>query len=653
MEGNAGVPLRFPRPSMAPVAAVLAVALVAAWIALGSAPALADQVRQSQWWLPALHILQAQQTSQGSGVTIAVLDTGVDAAAPDLAGSVLSGPDLSRSGRAASGPFYGIHGTEIASIIAGHGHGPGNTAGIIGVAPAAKILSIRVGLDSGDPMLANPAINRGLPAAIAAGIRYATNSGAAVIDLPLDPGAASATGTAGVPGLAVSSPAEQSAVAYALSKGVVLVAPAGDDGAGAAIVNYPAAYPGVISVGAFDRNFAKAPFSSRQPYVTMTAAGAGIAAESPTGYTSISSTSAASAVVAGIAALIRSAFPALTPAQVTKSLISSTRFQRPHGRQIGSGYGTVDAERALRAATAMAEPRGQGAFTGSAARVAPKTPAVHATRPTLRAKLERDAVISAGLLLILLIPAVVLALVRRLPALGEEPKSDGNGYDLNRRLANVGAGGAEQAEFLPSPAGAGRYGDSRGMDSLAAGERLAGPGASAFAGAGSYVAPRSFSGSSVGGITGSGGPADGGSRADAGGLAFPGPPPGQRGGRPGAGSPDRAPVLRGANGRAVVSGSPPWEPAAKPDSELPWATAPAPPAATPFGSAPPRPGRPGSLWDTAAAGGGAAPAEPVPPGAGRAADLGEDADPGSGPMSLWEQAESTESFPVVGEDDAG
>src|SRR6266851_4244266 len=240
MEGNEGVPLRFPRSSMAPVA----VALVAVWVALNSAPALADQVRQSEWWLRELHITTAQQISQGSGVTIAVLDTGVDAAAPDLAGSVLTGPDFSHSGRTANGPFFGIHGTAIASIIAGHGHGR--------------------------------------------------------------------------------------------SKGVILVAPAGDDGMGAGIVNYPAAYPGVISVGAFGKNFTKAPFSSHEPYVKLTAAGAGVTAETPSGYTTISSTSAASAVVAGVAALIKSAFPALTPAQVTKSLISSTRFGRPDGHQIGS-----------------------------------------------------------------------------------------------------------------------------------------------------------------------------------------------------------------------------------------------------------------------------------------------------------------------------
>ncbi len=275
------------------------------------------------------------------------------------------------------------------------------------------------------------------------------------------------------------------------------MAPAGDEGAGAAIVNYPAAYPGVISVGAFDQNFTKASYSSREPYVTMTAAGDGVAAESPAGYTTISSTGAASAVVAGIAALIRSAFPALPPAQVSKALISSTRFRRPDGRQIGSGYGTADAQRALRAATAMAEPRGQRAYTGSAARVAPVTPAVQVTQPGLRSKLERDAVISLGVLLILLLPAMVLAFVRWRRTRDEADSGRADDYDdLERRLANTGAGVAERMEFLPSPsAGAGRYGAAgpgSPYGSLGADERLAGAGTAggpgAFAGAGGYLA---------------------------------------------------------------------------------------------------------------------------------------------------------------------
>lgn len=650
---------------MAPVA----VALVACWIALNSAPALADQVRQSQWWLPELHITAAQQISNGSGVTIAVLDTGVDAAAPDLGGSVLTGPDFSHSGRTAGGPFFGIHGTEIASLIAGHGHAAGGSAGIIGVAPGAKILSVRVTLDSGDPLLADPTITARLPTSIADGIRYAANNGASVIDLPMDPGTASATGTAGVPGLAVSSAAEKSAVAYALRKGVVLVAPAGDDGLGTGVVNYPAAYPGVISVGAFDKNFTKAPFSSHEAYVTLTAAGDGVTAESPSGYTTISSTSAASAVVTGIVAMIRSEFPSLSPAQVTKALTSSTKFRRPGGRLIGSGYGTADAAAALRAAAAMAEPHGHRAGAGAAARTAPVTPAVHTAQPSLMPRLRRYGVISLALLLILLLPIAVFALIRRRRERAEEPESGWPDEPVTTQFAIAGAGVAEQPEFLPSaPAGAPRRQPAHWQDAPGT---PAGVGAASgpvqFAGAATFAGSRTFTGSS-------------------GGMAAPGAHPGSGGpvqaaplagtaGRPGApaGPRDRAalaPVPRAAGGRARVSGTPPWEPASKPDSELPWAAVPAP-SSSPFGAAPQRLVPPaGSLWDVAAAGhataGQATAADRLPaprpaatpaPGSGTG-DVGEvskpgaaDRQPASDSMYVWNPAETTETFPAVAKDD--
>src|SRR5450755_103250 len=523
---------------MAPVA----VALVACWIALASAPALADQVRQSQWWLPELHITAAQQISNGSGVTIAVLDTGVDAAAPDLAGSVLTGPDFSHSGRTAGGPYFGVHGTEIASLIAGHGHAAGGGDGIIGVAPAAKILSVRVTLDSGDPLLADPAITARLPVSIADGIRYAANNGASVIDLPLEPGTASASGTAGVPGLAVSSAAEKSAVAYALRKGVVLVAPAGDDGAGTGVVNYPAAYPGVISVGAFDKNFTKAPFSSHEAYVTLTAAGDGVTAESPSGYTTISSTSAASAVVTGIVAMIRSEFPSLSPAQLTKALTSSTRFRRPGGRLIGSGYGTADAAAALRAAAAMAEPHGRRPGAGAVPRTAPVTPAVHTAKPSLMPKLRRYGVISLALLLILLLPIAVFALIRRRRERAEETESGWPDEPVTTQFAIAGASVAEQPEFLPSaPVGAPRRQPAHWQDApagvgAAPGAASGAPsGPAQFSGAANFNGSRTFTGSS-GGMA-----APGSHPASGGGLAAPGA-------QPGAGGPAQAAPPAGTAG---------------------------------------------------------------------------------------------------------
>ena len=116
---------------------------------------------------------QAWQSTRGGGVTVAVLDTGVDPNQADLAGAVITGPDYTSSGRVRGGPFWGIHGTAMASLIAGRGHGPGAAAGIMGVAPAASILSVRVTLESNDPLLSDANVAAGLPGAIARGIRYA------------------------------------------------------------------------------------------------------------------------------------------------------------------------------------------------------------------------------------------------------------------------------------------------------------------------------------------------------------------------------------------------------------------------------------------------------------------------------------------------
>ncbi|MGN6172520.1 MAG: S8 family serine peptidase, partial [Streptosporangiaceae bacterium] len=347
-----------------------------------------------------LHVTTAWDTTRGSGVTVAVLDPGVDPAQPDLTRSVTTGPDYTKSGRAPGGPFWGIHGTEIASLIAGHGHGAKRALGIIGIAPSAKILSVRVTLDSGAPQLANQAVASALPGAIARGIRWAVRHDATVIDLPLDP-----VTTAGAPGYGGSA-AERAAVAYALSKHVVLVAPAGDEGAGTNAVNYPAAYPGVIAVGAFDQRFVKAPFSSRRPYVTVTAAGAGVTAATPsslsaTAYTQLNSTSAASAMVAGIVALIRAQFPDLTPAQVTRALTAGTVYGHG-GRRDGSGSGSVDAAKALTKAAAIHEAVSSTAASGAAP---PPTPSPAHNGPIPRnisSKLVIDAAIAGVVFLLLL-----------------------------------------------------------------------------------------------------------------------------------------------------------------------------------------------------------------------------------------------------------
>ena len=189
------------RSTLVPVASGLAAVIAVSWLAgavgvLGAVPAHASAdygvagtgVQGQEWWLAGLHVTQAWQTTEGAGITVAVLSTGVAAGHPDLAGSVSTGPDFTGSGRTAGGPFWGIDGTEVAGVIAGHGHGTGGESGILGIAPAAKILSIRVNLEYNDPLNSDPAIARRLPAAIADGITYAVDHGARVIDLPLDPG---------------------------------------------------------------------------------------------------------------------------------------------------------------------------------------------------------------------------------------------------------------------------------------------------------------------------------------------------------------------------------------------------------------------------------------------------------------------------------
>ena len=261
---------------------------------------VAAQVRAAeQPQLQAVEAPAAWRLSQGRGVTVAVLDTGVDATAADLAGSVTTGPDYTLG---ADPPGYQpphLHGTFIASLIAGHGSGPGDDGGIIGVAPAARVLSVRVILDDQEPGLGVYNSNPRYADAIDDGIRYATRHGAQVINMSLGTGDA----TRGM----------QAALGYAVSHGVLVVASAGNSGRpgpGYTPYSYPAAFTGVVSVAAVDQAGQRASFSDQNSSVELSAPGVSIIGAGPGGnYLQASGTSPASAFVAGVAALIRSAYP--------------------------------------------------------------------------------------------------------------------------------------------------------------------------------------------------------------------------------------------------------------------------------------------------------------------------------------------------------
>ncbi|MFF7379860.1 type VII secretion-associated serine protease mycosin [Streptomyces massasporeus] len=320
-------------------ATALGVLLTAGLVLLPAATAHADGIRAQQWALDAMHTEQAWQTTKGRGITVAVLDTGVEADHPDLAGNVLPGKDLVGFGAEPGDRAWARHGTAMAGIIAGHGHGPGDADGVLGIAPEAKILPVRVILEDGDPSRAKARSTRGN--ALAEGIRWATDHGADVINLSLGDDSASAH----------PEPSEDQAVQYALKKGVVVVASAGNGGEKGDHISYPAAYPGVIAATAVDRAGTRASFSTRRWYATVSAPGVDVVIADPDHkYYEGWGTSAAAAFVSGAAALVKAAHPGLAPAQI-KSLLEDTARNAPSGgRDDSRGFGFIDPAAAIEAA---------------------------------------------------------------------------------------------------------------------------------------------------------------------------------------------------------------------------------------------------------------------------------------------------------------
>ena len=305
---------------------------------------LGSQVRAAE--LPALHAVgvpSAWRVSRGQGVTVAVLDTGVNSGVADLTGSVITGPDFTLGADPPGFRPPHLHGTYIASLIAGHGSGPGRADGVIGIAPAARILSVRVVLDDSEPGIDVYNASPRYGDAVGKGVRYAVRHGAKVINMSLG----SATATRGL----------RAAIAYAISHNVVVVAAAGNGGSiGTSFTpySYPAAYPGVIGVAAVGASGVRAGFSDRNASVVLSAPGVNVVGAGPGGYIQASGTSPASAFVAGVAALIRSAYPRLSPALVEQVLIASAGDPPSAGYSTSVGFGEVSAVGALHAAARLA-----------------------------------------------------------------------------------------------------------------------------------------------------------------------------------------------------------------------------------------------------------------------------------------------------------
>jgi subtilisin family serine protease len=221
-----------------------------------------------------------------------------------------------------------MHGTMVASLIAGHGHDGG--AGIMGVAPAARLLSVSVGFGVGTV---------GSDAQIAQAVRWSVDHGAKVINMSLT------RNTLEWP------ESWDSAFLYAMQHDVVIVAAAGNRGSGTTEVGAPATMPGVLTVAGVDRN-GKASFDASSQGITIAVAAPSeelVGASPDGGYYNWAGTSGAAPIVAGLVALVRSAHPGLDAANVINRVI---RTARPVGTPVPSpiyGYGLIDAAAAVTA----------------------------------------------------------------------------------------------------------------------------------------------------------------------------------------------------------------------------------------------------------------------------------------------------------------
>jgi len=338
------------RLALVGVAGLMSLATLAALPPAAARAAVADSIQDKQQWvLNMLGVDGAWAVTRGAGVTVAVIDSGVNPDVSDLSGSVITGPDYTRVKTSPSSRNWGVHGTWMASLIAGHGHG-GGLDGVTGIAPRARILSIRVIPDRGDPHYGKYEREQEtvIQQSLADGIRYAVAHGAQVISMSIGYSAPSAT---------VRAELQQ-----AYDRGVVVIASAGNSGGPSgsarpddAPESFPADYPGVISVGAVNTNGVVANFSSDNLSVKVAAPGVSVPAQGRDGeYWLVSGTSPACALVAGVAALIKSKYPRLAPDLVASALTSTTTGRPADGYDSQVGFGIVDAAAALTKAGRLA-----------------------------------------------------------------------------------------------------------------------------------------------------------------------------------------------------------------------------------------------------------------------------------------------------------
>jgi subtilisin family serine protease len=295
-------------------------------------PPIGPQAPAWTWGLTAIRAESAWDVTPGSAsVTVAIIDTGVDTLHPDLQANMnlSASKNFVEPGQKPDDDFG--HGTHVAGIVAAVGD---NTLGASGVAFGCKIAAIRVlGVDG-----------TGTTWSTVQAIDWAVEKGCKVLNMSL--------------GSPDASPLEAEAIARATAAGSLVVAAAGNEAADGNYLEYPACYPGVLSVAAVDRDEKRATFSNYNSWVGVAAPGVDIFSTIPTKmsptspYGFLSGTSMASPMAAGAAALLYSQNPRLTPAQVVDRLKRSAKDLTPPGDTLAGydvffGAGLIQADKAL------------------------------------------------------------------------------------------------------------------------------------------------------------------------------------------------------------------------------------------------------------------------------------------------------------------
>ncbi|MFG2527263.1 S8 family serine peptidase [Streptomyces sp. NPDC048516] len=306
--------------------ATVGAALSGALLIAAGGTASADQTRKDLWPLEAFGAEQLWKEATGKGVTVAVLDGGFRKSHQDLKGQFLPEPYFGKATQAEGakhlepGEHVLDHGTGMAAIIAGHGHGPEGSAGVKGLAPEAKILPVPEYKNSG------------------MATRWAVDHGADVINMSYSEGRSADT---------------CESIHYAMSKGAVVVAGMGNDAVSEK--SYPVGCPGVIGVGAVDQYGKSAEFNNYNSDMDLLAPGVKIPAatgRSDSSYHTENGNSGSTAYVSGAAALLKEKYPDLTPGQIANRLVKTAGLPEDQkGLKLPDahyGYGFIQPGPALR-----------------------------------------------------------------------------------------------------------------------------------------------------------------------------------------------------------------------------------------------------------------------------------------------------------------